>query len=88
MKQVIFMHALKEALNSKRFMDAYTHTVLPIKEYNIEQYHSLFIKLVIMYADDFIDGLNLNRHELEHTNISNDWNWNDIENILKKEKTR
>ena len=86
MKQIIFMHALKEALNSRRFRSAYTHTVLPVKDYNAEQYHRLLIKLVLMYTDDFINGLNLDKHELEYNNFSDNWDWNDIESLLKKEK--
>ena len=88
MKQIIFIHALREALNSRRFISAYTHTVLPLKESDEEQYHKLLIKLVVMYAEDFINGLNLNKHELEYTDFSDNWNWDDIESILKKKEAK
>lgn len=86
MKQIIFLHALNEVVNNKRFINAYTHTVLPLKKSDSEQYHKSLFKLVVMYSDDFISGLNLNKDELENIDISDNWNWDYIEKLITEKK--
>lgn len=85
-EQMAFLYGLCLALGSKRFITVYEHTVLPLKESNPDKYRKYLITLVIKYADDFFESLNLKEDDFEKVIIPDNWNIDNIKKLLDKEK--